>query len=87
MIAGAMPLIYNTGSGANGRFQIGAVIIGGMVVGTLLALYVVPVTYSIISKRNRPPLARPPSDEEARRLLHGQFNADAASPAEGPEER
>ena len=78
MVVGAAPLIYNTGSGSSSRYQIGVVLIGGMIIGTLLALYVVPVTYTLMSKRNRPPLATPPSDEEARRLLHGQFDKPSA---------
>ncbi len=78
MVVGAAPLIYNSGSGSNSRYQIGVVLIGGMIVGTLLALYVVPATYTLMSKRNRPPLASPPSDEESRRLLHGQFDKPVA---------
>lgn len=73
MIAGAVPLLYSTGSGAKGREQIGAVIVGGLIVGTLLALYVVPATYTLLSRRHRPPLPTPPSDEEAGRMLHAQF--------------
>ncbi len=80
MIAGALPLIYNTGSGANGRGQIGMVIIGGLTIGTLLALYVVPATYTLLSRRVRPVLPRPPSDEEAHAMLHGQYQRpDGAS--------
>ena len=84
MVVGAAPLIYNTGSGSSSRYQIGVVLIGGMIIGTLLALYVVPVTYTLMSKRNRPPLATPPSDEEARRLLHGQFDEPAAGAGARP---
>ena len=80
MIAGALPLIYNTGSGANGRGQTGMVIIGGLTIGTLLALYVVPATYTLLSRRVRPVLPRPPSDEEAHAMLHGQYQRpDGAS--------
>lgn len=79
MIAGAVPLLFATGSGANGREQIGAVIVGGLIVGTLLALYVVPATYTLLSRRHRPPLPAPPSNEEAREMLHGQFDRGAPS--------
>jgi multidrug efflux pump len=82
MIFGALPLIYNIGSGSNGRFQIGVVIIGGMIVGTLLSLFVVPATYSFATKKLRKPLVEPPSDAEARLLLHGSFDSkpDAQKP-------
>ena len=84
MIAGAVPLLYATGSGARGREQIGAVIVGGLILGTLLALYVVPATYTLISRRHRPPLPRPPSDEEASEMLHRQFDRPASDePAHG----
>lgn len=74
MVLGAMPLIYNGGAGANGRREIGVVIVGGMIIGTLLALFVVPAAYSLMSRKVRPPLAVPPTDEEARAALHGQFS-------------
>ncbi|GHD52770.1 acriflavin resistance protein [Thalassobaculum fulvum] len=86
MIVGAMPLIYNVGSGSNGRFQIGVVLIGGLIVGTLLSLFVVPATYSFATRRVRRPLVEPPSDAEARRLLHGALDAPpavSAKPAAG----
>ncbi len=51
MILGAIPLALAAGAGAENRHQIGLVIVGGMSVGTLLTLFVVPVAYSYFTKQ------------------------------------
>jgi multidrug efflux pump len=51
MIFGAIPLAVATGAGAQSRRQIGWVIVGGMAVGTMLTLFVVPTVYSLIGRR------------------------------------
>jgi multidrug efflux pump len=53
MVLGAVPLAIASGAGAESRSQIGWVIVGGMTVGTLLTLFVVPVAYSYIARRRR----------------------------------
>jgi multidrug efflux pump len=53
MVLGAMPLAAASGAGAESRQQIGWVIVGGMCVGTLLTLFVVPVMYSLLARRVR----------------------------------
>ena len=52
-VLGAVPLAVATGSGAGGRSQIGIVITVGMTLGTLVSLFVLPVVYSLMSKRVR----------------------------------
>ena len=42
MVLGAVPLALATGAGAESRQQIGWVIVGGMLLGTLLTLFVIP---------------------------------------------
>lgn len=51
MILGALPLAMATGAGSESRQQLGLVIIGGILVGTLFSLYVVPLAYLVISRR------------------------------------
>lgn len=51
MVLGAIPLALATGAGAESRQQIGWVIVGGMSVGTLLTLFVVPAVYLLLSRR------------------------------------
>lgn len=52
MVLGAVPLALATGAGAESRQAIGWVIVGGMSVGTLLTLVVVPIIYLFIGGRH-----------------------------------
>ncbi|MDX2142863.1 MAG: efflux RND transporter permease subunit [Rhodospirillaceae bacterium] len=51
MVLGAMPLALATGAGSEGRQAIGWVIVGGMLFGTLLTIFVVPAFYALIKGR------------------------------------
>ena len=53
MVLGAVPLALAAGAGAESRQQIGWVIVGGMTLGTLLTLYVVPCVYAVMGWRPR----------------------------------
>ncbi|GAA6133391.1 efflux RND transporter permease subunit [Oceaniserpentilla sp. 4NH20-0058] len=50
MVLGAIPLALATGAGAESREQIGWVIVGGMSIGTLLTLFIVPAFYMLLAK-------------------------------------
>ena len=54
MVLGALPLALSTGAGAESRSQIGWVIVGGMSLGTLLTIFVVPTMYSIFARKTVP---------------------------------
>lgn len=45
MLLGALPLIFASGAGSEARRAIGFVLVGGLSVGTLLTLYVLPYIY------------------------------------------
>lgn len=47
MIFGMIPLMFATGAGANGNSSLGTSVVGGMLVGTLALLFVVPVFYIV----------------------------------------
>jgi multidrug efflux pump len=51
MVLGALPLALATGAGAESRQDIGWVIVGGLLVGTLFTLFVIPVVYTYVSRR------------------------------------
>jgi multidrug efflux pump len=49
MVLGAIPLALASGAGAESRQQIGWVIVGGMSLGTLLTIFVVPTMYTLLA--------------------------------------
>jgi multidrug efflux pump len=49
-IAGHFPLVLVTGAGAAARNSIGLVLVGGMAIGTLFTLFVVPSLYVLMAK-------------------------------------
>jgi multidrug efflux pump len=51
MVLGAVPLALAAGAGAESRQDIGWVIVGGLLVGTLFTLFVIPVVYTYLTKR------------------------------------
>jgi len=53
MVLGAVPLAFASGAGAESRQQIGWVIVGGMLVGTMLTLFVVPTAYTLLARRHK----------------------------------
>jgi multidrug efflux pump len=54
MVLGAVPLALASGAGAESRQQIGWVIVGGMSLGTLLTIFVVPTMYTLLARRQAP---------------------------------
>ncbi|WP_028996050.1 efflux RND transporter permease subunit [Azonexus hydrophilus] len=65
MVLGAVPLALATGAGAESRQQIGWVIVGGLLLGTFLTLFVVPAVYTLLATRIQPHPAETPLSEEA----------------------
>jgi multidrug efflux pump len=48
MVLGAVPLALAHGAGAESRQAIGWVVVGGLTLGTLLTLFVIPTVYSVL---------------------------------------
>ncbi len=46
-VFGMLPLMFSTGAGANGNSSLGTGVVGGMTVGTIALVFVVPVFYII----------------------------------------
>lgn len=67
-VAGHFPLTLVTGPGAVARNSIGVVLVGGMAIGTLFTLFVVPVVYSLIARDHRTG-AQPPEETSGSRPL------------------
>jgi multidrug efflux pump len=49
-IAGHFPLVLVTGAGAAARNSIGLVLVGGMAVGTLFTLFIIPSIYMLVAR-------------------------------------
>ena len=60
MVLGALPLAFATRAGAESRQQIGWVIVGGLLLGTLLTLFVVPTVYSLLARERHAAAAAAP---------------------------
>lgn len=76
MVLGALPLALAHGAGAESRTQIGWVIVGGMSLGTLLTVFVVPTMYTLFARKAVPgankAIAREQPDEH---LEHPEYVA------------
>ena len=80
-IFGVLPLVVSQGAGANSRQILGTTVVGGMLAATLIAIFIIPVTFYISERLGRklektavPPVAPAP--------IHGGAGED--SPGEHP---
>ncbi len=75
-ILAALPLALASGAGAAGRWHIGLVVISGLMLSTLLTLFLVPVVYALL------PAAKPAGQETPEREGLGEV-LSRPSPSEG----
>ncbi len=75
MVLGALPLALATGAGAESRIQIGWVIVGGMSLGTLLTVFVVPTMYALFARRTIPGANKAVAKESPAEGGHGELIA------------
>jgi HAE1 family hydrophobic/amphiphilic exporter-1 len=47
-ILGVLPLVFASGAGAAGRHSVGTTVFGGMIVSTVLNLFIIPILYVIV---------------------------------------
>jgi HAE1 family hydrophobic/amphiphilic exporter-1 len=64
-ILGVLPLVFASGAGAEGRHSVGTTVFGGMIVSTLLNLFIIPVLYievrGLLPMKFRPEPSQQPS--------------------------
>jgi len=53
-VVGHMPLVFANGPGAGARNSIGIMLVSGMIIGTVLTLFVVPAIYLLVAKTRKP---------------------------------
>ena len=98
MVLGTVPLALAQGAGAESRQQIGWVLVGGLMLGTLLTLFVVPVAYSMIAaarlqgqrtgaSHTGRPSRRPPRSSTAYAPDHFRYGNHRPGPGPGPSHR
>jgi multidrug efflux pump len=65
MVLGSVPLAIATGAGSEARQPIGWVIVGGLLLGTLFTLFVIPTAYLLLVRdtRAQAPEAQPAAAE------------------------
>jgi multidrug efflux pump len=80
MVLGAIPLALAHGAGSESRRQIGWVIVGGMSLGTLLTIFVVPTIYTLLARKAVPgPITAEAKDGPL--ADHGRDGVAATGPA------
>ena len=69
---GVLPLAMSTGAGAGGQNAIGWAVVGGMLSATVLAIFFVPVFFTVVKRLFRE--------------HHNHQSADDAAPPASPQE-
>ncbi|MGF1544417.1 MAG: efflux RND transporter permease subunit [Parvularculaceae bacterium] len=75
-VAGSIPLILSSGAGAETRFVIGVVVVGGVLASTLVTLFTVPAAYALVARGTGSP------GDIARRLEREREAGRAVAPAD-----
>ena len=78
MVLGAIPLALAQGAGAESRQQIGWVIVGGMSLGTVLTVFVVPTMYLLFARKAVPGANKAEAHSEAGHAAPGDHGAVGA---------
>jgi multidrug efflux pump len=63
MVLGALPLALAKGAGAEARQQIGWVIVGGLLMGTIFTLFVIPTAYVLLARKRKVPVSHEASSQ------------------------
>lgn len=67
MIFGMLPLMFSSGVGANGNISIGVGTVGGMLIGTIALLFIIPPLFTIfqyLQERLMPQRRRPDTEQK-----------------------
>jgi HAE1 family hydrophobic/amphiphilic exporter-1 len=61
-ILGVVPLVLSSGAGANSRRILGTTVLGGMLAATVIAIFIIPVTFYVSERFGRRPSRAPMPD-------------------------
>jgi multidrug efflux pump len=71
---GALPLVFSSGAGANSRTIIGVVVFAGVILSTVMTLFIVPTMYAMLAHNT----GSPGRIAQAIRQLQGDMSKDAS---------
>ena len=77
MIVGLLPLMVSTGVGANGNRSLGTGAVGGMLIGTLALLFIVPslfIAFQWLQEKIKPLQTEPTEDWEIQAEMQATEN-------------
>jgi len=80
-VAGHMPLVFVTGAGAKARNSIGLVLVGGMTIGTIFTLFIVPSLYVLLAKTHNEGREDGPAIADSNRSLESEAESELPEPA------
>lgn len=69
---GALPLVFSSGAGANSRMIIGVVVFAGVILSTIMTLFIVPTMYAMLARNT----GSPGRIAQAIRQLQGEMGKD-----------
>ncbi len=78
MVFGLLPLVFSTGVGANGNSSLGTGAVGGMLIGTLALLFIVPplfIVFQYLQEKIRPIQFEPAEDWQIQEEVT-EFNSE-----------
>src|SRR5215468_5023435 len=78
-IFGVLPLVRATGAGANSRRILGSTVMGGMLAATLIAIFIIPVTFYVAERfgpKSKPKTAPVPPVGATAAPIHGGGNGE-----------
>ena len=89
-ILGVLPLVLATGAGAHGRVLLGLAVFGGMLAASLIAIFLIPVTFYVVENLVHrggqhavpPPMAPPPGPSQ--KTGDGELSHTVPRPALSP---
>lgn len=71
---GALPLVFSTGAGSNSRMIIGVVVFAGVILSTVMTLFIVPTMYAMLARNTGSPNRITQSIQQ----LQGDMGKDAS---------
>ena len=88
-ILGVLPLVLATGAGAHGRVLLGLAVFGGMLAASLIAIFLIPVTFYVVETLVHrtghavpPPMTPPPGPSQ--KTGDGELSRGVPRPAMSP---